>query len=164
MSIIIQVLKPFFFVLSAIFVVADIALIIGIFSTIRKILLLKPNFGSLPKSEKRTPLLKDEKLKKKWVDTMIKANISPPNSYIIAIIEADKIMDEVLQRLGLKGAHTADRLEALVSWDLKSVDNLWHVHRIRNEIVHTPGFNLSHQDAKEVLDGYELFLKEVGVL
>jgi len=108
--------------------------------------------------------LKDEKIKKKWAAVVAKANTSPPNSYIVAIIEADKIMDEVLQRLGLKGMHTADRLEALASWDLKSVDKLWRVHKIRNELVHTPDFNLSYQDAKEVLGGYESFFKEIGVL
>ncbi|MDI6734024.1 MAG: hypothetical protein QMD50_00820 [Patescibacteria group bacterium] len=164
MSILMSILKPLFFVSAVIFIVVDIVLVVGIILTVQKIKSLKPDFGSVPKADFKTPLLKDEKFKKRWEAVLIKAYSAPPNSYVLAIIEADKIMDDILERLGLKGVHTADRLEALASWDLKSIDELWRVHRIRNELVHTPGFNLSLDEAREVLGGYEKFFKEVGVI
>lgn len=37
-------------------------------------------------------------------------------------------------------------------------------HRMRNDLVHTPGFVLSLEDAKMALEGYEAFLKELEVI
>ena len=66
--------------------------------------------------------------------------------------------------MNLPGEHMADRLERLASRYLKSINKLWQAHRIRNDLVHTPGFVLNPVDAKGVLENYQDFLKEIGII
>jgi len=123
----------------------------------------RPNFFTkLPKSKKQ--VYKDPQLVKRWHKILLEAEKNPPHSFVLAIIEADKFVDEVLQKIGLGGEHMADRLERLSTYDLKTLDQVWRVHRIRNELVHSPDFQISPVDAKEVLNIYEKFLEELGVL
>ena len=89
---------------------------------------------------------------------------SPPQSLTLGIIEADSFIDDVLKKMDLRGEHMADRMEQLTRMDLKSADNLWKAHRVRNDLVHTSGFTLSKGDAERALQYYEDFLKEVGML
>ncbi|MDP3975076.1 MAG: hypothetical protein Q8P88_02220, partial [Candidatus Jorgensenbacteria bacterium] len=85
-------------------------------------------------------------------------------SYVLAIIEADKLVDDALKTSGLQGEHMADRLEKLRVEDYPTLDRLWRAHRVRNELVHTPDFGINEGDAKDVLRVYEKFLKELGAL
>lgn len=96
-----------------------------------------------------------------WGALMQKAEEAPPHSLTLAVIEADRLVDLVLQRMGLGGEHTADRLSHLDSDDVQSLDNLWRAHHARNEIVHNPEFDLDPRDARRYLGYFEDFLKEV---
>jgi len=66
--------------------------------------------------------------------------------------------------MGLAGEHMADRLGQIKEAEVRTLDRLWRAHRVRNDLVHSPGFSLSLFDAKRVIDDYEAFLKEVKVL
>jgi len=45
-----------------------------------------------------------------------------------------------------------------------TLDKLWEAHRVRNNLVHTPDFNIPQAKAEEVVGDYEAFLKEVKAL
>lgn len=104
------------------------------------------------------------KFGERWEGIMRRARKTPPQSLVLAIIEADKCVDDALKALGLPGEHMADRLEQLAADDYPSLDRLWRAHRVRNELVHTPDFSVDPRDAEEVLKIYEKFLKELGAL
>jgi len=88
-----------------------------------------------------------------------------PQSLTIAVIEADKLVDEVLKDEGYSGEFLAQRIEALSRVKtIKTIDKLWQAHRIRNNLVHTPGFELSKFQGEEVIKVYEVFLRELGAL
>ena len=153
-----------FFTLRIVFIVLDIILIILFVYVFFKSLPFRPKFVFNPKPDKKSLLVRDATLKKHWQEIIRKAYNSPPQSLTLGIIEADGFIDDILKRMGLKGEHMADRLESLGNRGLKTVEKLWKVHKIRNDLVHTPGFILSLTDAKGVLRNYELFLKEIEVL
>lgn len=124
----------------------------------------RPQFIPLRKLKKRPLTLKNEAMKAQWEKIVAKAEVASPSVLSMTIIEADSFVDDALKRMGLKGEHMADRIEQLASEDIRTLDRLWEAHRIRNDIVHTPGFSLSAETARRVLKNYEEFLREVGVI
>jgi hypothetical protein len=153
----------FYSSLRVIFIFLDIILFIAfiwVFLLARK---YRPNF--LVKHQKsKMQDRKDPQLIKRWHKILLEAEKNPPHSFVLAIIEADKFVDEALKKIGLGGEHMADRLERLGAYDLKTLDHVWRAHRIRNELVHSPDFQISPVDARGVLNIYEKFLEELGIL
>ena len=84
--------------------------------------------------------------------------------YKLAIIEADKLLDEVLKLSGFKGETMADRLKQLNPNQLSNIDDVWQGHKIRNRIVHEPDFSLKQAEALYAIEIYEKALKEFGLL
>lgn len=157
--------RRIFFALRYIFIVLDVILVALFIYVFFKALKFRPPlvFNPAARAKKKKPL-KDEKLIKRWQEILRKAESAPPQSLTLGVIEADGLVDDVLKKMNLPGEHMADRLERLAARDLKSINKLWQAHRIRNDLVHTPGFVLNVADAKRVLTDYESFLKEIGIL
>lgn len=105
-----------------------------------------------------------EEFRARWKRIMAKAFAAPPQSLTLAIIEADKCVNDALKSLGFEGEHMADRLEQLNPSDFDTLQNLWRAHRIRNDLVHTPDFGIEPADAETVLKIFEAFLKELEIL
>ncbi len=143
--------------------VLNVFLLIFFVAIFMKSLEYRPRFFFNPKPRKWSPL-KDPKLLERWLKILRKAGTSPPQSLTLAIIEADSFVDDILRKMNLSGEHMADRLERLGRRKLKTVDKLWKAHRIRNDLVHTPGFSLPPAEAKKILGDYEAFLREIGLL
>ncbi len=112
----------------------------------------------------RSYTLYDPGLLKRWREILNKFNSGSPDSRKLAVIEADKLADEILKRLGLEGEHMADRLERVGPEDLDSLEGLWRAHRFRNNLVHSPDFSPAAHEFKSALDDYEKLFKEVGIL
>ena len=58
----------------------------------------------------------------------------------------------------------AERLRRINPHQLTSLDELWEAHKIRNDIVHTPGYIVTPELAKKVLRNYERVLKELEAI
>ena len=81
----------------------------------------------------------------------------------MAIIEADKLVDTVLKRAGVKGETMADRLrraERLV--DRSSYQAIWDAHKVRNQLVHEYDHGFNENQANEVLWKMKKFLVALG--
>ena len=84
--------------------------------------------------------------------------------YKSAIIEADGLVDLVLQKKGFIGDTMGDRMRSLGRSDLDSLEDLWGVHKIRNDIAHDPHYVVSPRQGQETLEIYKRILEELGVL
>jgi len=152
-------------VVAGIFILLDVVLITLLIYSVTKAFSVRPRFSSLmPIEHRRELVFHDLELKRAWQRLKAKAEENPPQSFILAILDADKFVDGVLKRLGVEGEHMADRLERLDAQDFKTLDRLWRAHRVRNQLAHMPGFELTHRDAVDALQAYERFLEEVGIL
>jgi hypothetical protein len=81
----------------------------------------------------------------------------------LGIIEADKLVDTVLKKAGIKGETLGERLrnsQKLVSRDVYS--NMWEAHKVRNQIVHDHDFEANSVDHALVIWRMKKFLIEVG--
>jgi hypothetical protein len=81
----------------------------------------------------------------------------------LAIIDADKLLDEALGALGYEG-DLGGKLQSITPDTLGSLDALWDAHKVRNNIVHAPNYVLSVDRAHYVLEEYKQGLIELGIL
>lgn len=146
------------------FIVVDVIIAVALVGVFIAALKFRPNLRPSHIIHKKIFTLKDAVFKEQWAKIKTRVQTGSPDALRVAIIEADKFTDDVLKRMGLQGEHMADRLEKIPSQDIRSMDRLWNAHRLRNNLVHTPGFQVSAAEAKKALEDYEAFLKEVKVL
>lgn len=140
-------------------------LVVGIIYCIVQALEYRPRFSlDMERPRKRAFTLRDDLLKKRWEGILARTNFDSVESMKLSIIEADKMVDDVLKRLGLSGQHMADRLEQMNDEDYQTLTGLWRAHRLRNNIVHTPGFEVSPAQVTRALEEYRAFLGELQVI
>ena len=83
-----------------------------------------------------------------------------PNSWKIAIIEADIFLEEVLNDAGYHGVTIGEKLKSANSASFTTLQDAWEAHKVRNEVAHTGGdFILTRRIAEETLTRYE---REIG--
>jgi hypothetical protein len=154
-------------IVAVIFIIIDIVLVVGFFYVYRKAWKFHPNYESkngagTTKVHRQT--MHDIVMRERWHATMTKFALGTPEAARVAIIEADALVDAALKGMQIEGEHLADRLSNLESDEIKSMPRVWRAHRMRNDLVHTPGFAVSPQGAERTMRDYEAFLKEIEVI
>ncbi len=86
------------------------------------------------------------------------------NSLKLAILEADKILDEALRLAGFRGESLGDRLKKLDESKLPNLQDVWEAHKLRNRLVHETDFKLNRNTAERALAIYEQAFKDLGLL
>ena len=103
------------------------------------------------------------KFRIKWLaveQQCIEGNIP---SYQLAVLNADKLVDQALREKGIQGQTMADRLKA--SAHLYSDRNaIWTAHKLRNKIAHESDFLISYRDTRTALSGFKRALKDIGAI
>lgn len=88
-----------------------------------------------------------------------------PSDWKIAILEADNILDEIVERLGYKGETLGERMKAIEPSDFPYLEEAWAAHKFRNELAHK-GMDvpLSRADAERTINVYHRVFKGLGYL
>ena len=81
----------------------------------------------------------------------------------LAIIDADKLLDDALKRRRYRGKTMGERLVA-AQRDITSNDEVWFGHKLRNRLVHENNVSLTEKMVKEALIGIRGALKDLGAL
>ncbi len=88
-----------------------------------------------------------------------------PNDWKLAIIEADIILDDILKQRGFVGNSLGERLKNISPYQLRSLDDAWEAHKIRNRIAHDGAdFVLTKHVAQETIARYQRVFAEFGVM
>ncbi|NCO80267.1 hypothetical protein GW869_00595 [bacterium] len=82
----------------------------------------------------------------------------------LAIIEADSMLDGILDRMGFGGRTLGERLDRLTDVSLPNIEEAKKSHKIRNNIVHDPTYKLDLEEAKKVISAYEKALTDLQAL
>lgn len=79
-----------------------------------------------------------------------------PNDWRLAIMEADIILGEMLERMSYgKGNTIGERLQTIEPSDFTTLDKAWEAHKVRNMIAHEGSdFILTQREAKRVIELY----------
>lgn len=88
-----------------------------------------------------------------------------PGDWRVAIMEADIMLDNLLQSMGHDGETLGDRLKLVEKSDFATLDLAWDAHKVRNRIAHHGSdFILTHREAKRVIDLYRQVFEEFDVV
>ncbi len=111
---------------------------------------------------KRIPKrLNQDYFQKRWTDLL--RHVKSQEGMILAIIDADKLLDEALKRRRFKGKTMGERLVS-AQRSLTDNDATWHAHKLRNRLVHEQDVKVKSADAKQALAGLRQALKDLGAL
>lgn len=101
----------------------------------------------------------------KWVKIMAHAHSENPAEWRLAIIEADIMLDELLNDLEYQGEGVGEKLKSVDPTDMLTLDKAWEAHKIRNRIAHSgQDFELSERETKRVIKLFEEVFREFGVI
>jgi|GEM_PF-933365 len=158
----------YFAILRNVFVVVDIVFIIFLIILLVNAKKLAPPLSKKYSQPSLVGLLNRKGLIQKyilmWKKIVEDSESAPPHSYTTAIVNADILVDELLRDAGFEGKDMGERLGKLNGLRIRSLDNVWSAHRLRNKIVHTSNFSASRGAKDETLGVYEEFLKEIKIL
>ena len=111
---------------------------------------------------KRRPyVLKKDYFHQQWAELL--ARVKTPEGMVLAVIDADKLLDEALRRRRFKGKTTGERLVA-AQREISDNDAVWYAHKLRNRLVHEPNIRLKKREAQTALAGFRQCLKDLGAL
>lgn len=104
------------------------------------------------------------KFSKNWQKIKKRTELELEAEYRLAIIEADAMLEEVLTRIGYTQKTLDEKIDSMTIVELKNIEDLKIIRKIRNSIVHDPSYRLTLDKTKEALLIYENSLKELGVI
>lgn len=88
-----------------------------------------------------------------------------PSQWREAITEADIMLDDALTREGYMGNGVGEKLKSADSAELKTLQDAWEAHKVRNQIAHQGStFDLSETLAQRTLAHYEAVFRELRVI
>jgi len=98
-----------------------------------------------------------------WQSIVSHLDSSNPNDWKLAIIEADIMLERVLDDAGFAGNTVGDKLKSASPTNFTTLQDAWDAHIIRNKIAHQgEDFVLTQRIAKEALTKYRRVFDEFG--
>lgn len=98
---------------------------------------------------------------RRWSNIQTLINSHSVNDWKQAIIEADIILYDLLDRMGYKGDSIGDKLKTVEPSDFLTLDKAWEAHKIRNRIAHKGSeYVLSRDDAEKAIELYREVFSE----
>jgi hypothetical protein len=87
------------------------------------------------------------------------------NDWRLAILEADIMLGDLLEKLSLPGETMGDKLKAAKKENFTTIDNAWEAHKIRNQIAHSGlTFLLNQHEVRRVIALYKNVFEEFKLL
>ena len=97
----------------------------------------------------------------RWNRIIEEAGSENEQNWRLAILEADIILNELLDSLGYKGETMADKMRQVERGDFNTIDLAWEAHPARNAIAHQGlGTTLSSREARRIISLYERIFRE----
>lgn len=116
----------------------------------------------LAEDEKRWRQLHDpEKGNRRWQEVEDHVRSNNPNDWKLAIIEADVMLENMLEEAGFAGNTIADRLRSASGRSFATIEDAWQAHRMRNQIAHGGSdFVLTQKMAQATITQYRRVFEE----
>jgi hypothetical protein len=107
------------------------------------------------------PHLDKKYFEAQWMELL--ARVKTADGMVLAVIDADKLLDEALKKHHFKGKTMGERLVA-AQRALNDNDAVWYAHKLRNRLVHEPQVRLKKREAQAALAGFKKGLQDLGAL
>jgi hypothetical protein len=101
----------------------------------------------------------------RWQRILEETGSDNEQQWRLAILEADIMLNELLDTLGYKGETMSDKLKQVERADFHTVDAAWDAHRFRNRIAHEgTAMRLDKHDVDDTIGKYQRVFREFDFL
>lgn len=101
----------------------------------------------------------------RWQEVEQHLDSNNPNDWKLAIIEADVMLEEMLNDIGYAGATIGEKLKSASPNNFQTLDDAWKAHKVRNQIAHSGSdFVLTKRAAQDTITMYRRVFQEFGVV
>lgn len=98
---------------------------------------------------------------RKWRETV--KLLAQPATLNLAIIEADKLLDDAMKKAHFKGKTMGERMVS-AQRKFSNNDNVWAAHKMRNKLVHETDVKFNENETRTALKQFQQALKDLGAL
>jgi len=109
------------------------------------------------------PKFKKEKYRERWGNIMKRVEEEGISGGKFALIEADRLLGEVLEKVGYKGKDVTEKLGQIPAGHLIGVSEVMAAHNISEQVLLDPALEMSLDEIKEALAGYEKFFSGLEI-
>lgn len=111
--------------------------------------------------EKTEEIVVDQKHNRRWERVVAHLNSTNMNDWKFAILEADIILDELLDATGYRGETVSDKLKRVEASDFETLESAWEAHKVRNTIAHEGSeFVISEREVRRIIGLYQSVFEE----
>lgn len=97
----------------------------------------------------------------RWNRILEESRSDSEQSWRLAILEADIMLNELLDVMGYRGETMADKMRSVDRASFNSIDLAWEAHKIRNKIAHDgSAHQLTARETRRVVALYEKIFKD----
>ncbi|MEI6850507.1 MAG: hypothetical protein WCK26_00905 [Candidatus Saccharibacteria bacterium] len=114
-------------------------------------------------SKKGSKKLNVERYRVKCLEIENQLRRDQPSSFQMTVLNADKLVDQALKGLGIKGKTMAERMKNSVSL-YSDRNGIWTAHKLRNQIAHESDVNVTYEQARQAIASFKKALKDIGAI
>ena len=144
-------------------ILISIAFLIAIVWIVMKLNLLGMKLQEASSAMNASALPK-RKLVKKWEEIERALVLGDVANRKIAVIEADKMFDFILESMGYYGKSMGEKLDQVDRAQFPRLNQIWAAHKVRNRIVHETDYVLTEVETNNAIAVFKQVLIDLGVL
>jgi len=112
---------------------------------------------------RKSPDLNRQKFQTKWLEIENSLVRSNPATFPLAIMNADKLVDQALKERRFRGDTMGERMKsAQTTW--RNANHIWGAHKVRNQLAHEADFAVDYTTSARALAAYKQALKDLGAI
>jgi hypothetical protein len=97
----------------------------------------------------------------RWNRIMEHANSEDEHKWRLAILEADIMLNELLDLQGYKGETMAEKMKQVPRTQFNSIDDAWEAHKMRNKVAHEGvEYHIDEREKNRVIGLYTRVFRE----
>ncbi len=138
-------------------------LMVSVYCLVRVMLLRRKEEAAFRAVQRPVEAKDVSKTQLRWAKILEHSRSDAEHDWRIAILEADILLNELLDVQGYKGETMADKMKQVDRANFNTIDLAWEAHKIRNRIAHDgSAHTLTSREARRVIGLYTEVLKEFG--
>lgn len=114
-------------------------------------------------TNKQGPKLNVARYQTRWLAIENSVRKDNKASWQLAIMNADKLLDQALRERRFKGQTMGERMKSAQKvW--KNANHVWGAHKVRNQLAHEVNATISYDTTLRSLSGFKQALKDLGAI
>jgi hypothetical protein len=101
---------------------------------------------------------------KAWNQIQRRLKTKESDQLKLAVLEADKVLDEILRMSGYPGRNLDERLDKITFAQISNIEELRQAHKLRDRIVSEPAFGITPNEAAIIIEIYKKVFKDFDLI